>query len=434
MKPILRVGRYTVFGAIGSGGMATVHLGRLRGAGGFGRTVAIKRLHASFAGSEAFAARFVAEAKLASRVQHPNVVATIDALASDGELLLVMDHVLGESLQQLLAQGALPPAVAVAVAIDVLRGLHAAHEAVDEQGARLDLVHRDVSPHNVMIGVDGVARLLDFGIATITGDPDLTHGDEAVEGKAAYMAPEQLFGEPLDRRSDVYAVGVVLWECLTGARLFGAGGGQSTATRVLEERVDRPSVRSDDLPVGLDAIVMRALSRDATSRYPDAAAMERALLAAMPPAPPAAVADLLEVRCAEALAKRRALVGEVEGATQRDDHKRERVPQRARWVAAALALVAGAVWLALPDDAAVADMPMRASASAMVPITAEASSRPARAATARAVSPPRSAAPLPAASPPPRPSPTTEQAADPCDPPFVLDERGHKRYRRGCFP
>ena len=164
------MGRYAIYDAIASGGMARVHLGRLLGPAGFGRTVAIKRLHAQFAENPDFVTMFLDEARLASRVRHPNVVPTLDVVAAEGELLLVMEYVHGEPLSRLLRtlsprRERIPLRTTCAIVSSLLHGLHAAHEAKNEAGQDLGLVHRDVSPQNVLVGLDGVVRVADFGVA-----------------------------------------------------------------------------------------------------------------------------------------------------------------------------------------------------------------------------------------------------------------------------
>jgi len=192
--------------------MATVHIGRLVGPAGFARIVAIKRMHAQFAADPDFVAMFLDEAWLAARIQHPNVVQTLDVVTTEGELFLVMEYVQGETLARLERSareaGELPPArVVVGIASSMLHGLHAAHEAKDESGKALSIVHRDVSPQNVMVGVDGIARLLDFGVAKATVRLQTTREGQ-LKGKLAYMAPEQLAGQAT-RASDIYSAGVV---------------------------------------------------------------------------------------------------------------------------------------------------------------------------------------------------------------------------------
>src|SRR6185369_14610263 len=206
------------------GGMATVHLVRLLGPVGFSRTVAIKRLHAQFASDPEFVSMFLDEARLAARIRHPNVVPTLDVVTTGGELFLVMEYVPGESAARLARalrerQQTIPLRVLSGIITGVLHGLHAAHEAKDEQGAPLSIVHRDVSPQNVLVGTDGVARVLDFGVAKAAGRIHQTR-EGSVKGKLPYMPPEQMRGGEISRKTDVYAAAVVLWECLTGEWLF----------------------------------------------------------------------------------------------------------------------------------------------------------------------------------------------------------------------
>src|SRR3984885_9026799 len=216
--------RYVIGDEIAAGGMATVHLGRMRGGGGFARTVAIKRLHAQYAKDPDFFAMLLDEGRLAASIHHPNVVATLDVVASGDDLFVVMEYLHGAPLNTILRDTVrrgerIPPPVAAAIVAGALRGLHAAHEARDAGGALLGVVHRDVSPQNILVGVDGTARVLDFGIAKARGRAHATATGQ-IKGKFAYMPPEQLHGEELDRRADVYAAGVVLWESLVGGRLF----------------------------------------------------------------------------------------------------------------------------------------------------------------------------------------------------------------------
>ena len=229
------IGRYALHGEIASGGMAVVHFGRLLGPVGFSRPVAIKRLHPQLAREPNVRAMFIDEARLASRIRHPNVVPTLDVVTDGGDLLLVMEYVHGESLQQLLRAvrkrgEPVPLRITLAVMTAVLHGLHAAHEATTETGQALNVVHRDVSPQNIMVGVDGVARVLDFGIARATVRLENTR-EGIVKGKLAYMAPEQLGGVVVDRRAAVYAATVVLWEMLTGKRLFVRGAHREAPSR-----------------------------------------------------------------------------------------------------------------------------------------------------------------------------------------------------------
>src|SRR3954467_5396427 len=215
------IDRYELHGEIASGGMARVHLGRLVGPGGFGRTVAIKRLHPHLAKEPEFVDMLTDEARVAGRLGHPNLVPTLDIVAAEGELFLVMEYVPGLTLSVIAKRiGAqnerVPLPIALSIMTGVLHGLHAVHEAKDERGLPLEVVHRDVSPQNILVGSDGVARVLDFGVAKAAGRAHGTQ-DGRIKGKFGYMPPEQLHGEVLDRRADVYAAGVVLWEALVGA-------------------------------------------------------------------------------------------------------------------------------------------------------------------------------------------------------------------------
>ncbi|RLB60345.1 MAG: serine/threonine protein kinase, partial [Deltaproteobacteria bacterium] len=190
--------------------MATVYLGRLNAAGGVGRIVAVKRLHAQFAKNPDFVRMFLDEARLATRIHHPNVVPTLDVVADEGELFVVMDYIRGESLSKLLravtASGdGIPIPIVSSIISGVLQGLDAAHEATDEQGQPLGIVHRDVSPQNILVGEDGMARILDFGVAKAASRLHETQ-DGQLKGKLAYMAPEQIDGA-VTKLCDLYAAG-----------------------------------------------------------------------------------------------------------------------------------------------------------------------------------------------------------------------------------
>jgi serine/threonine-protein kinase len=310
------VGRYVLYGEIASGGMATVHFGRLIGPAGFARPVAIKRLHAQFARDPDFVKMFLDEARLAARIAHPNVVSTLDVVAEDGEVFLVMEYVPGTSLGQLVRtlrkSGArVPPLVAVGIVSGVLQGLQAAHEARDDRGDRLDLVHRDVSPQNVLVGTDGIARLLDFGVAKASGRMQTTR-DGQLKGKLAYMAPEQVRGDPLTRRTDVYAAAVVLWEALTGKRLFYAENEASVLARVLCAEVPAPSSIVPELPRSFDRVVLRGLDRDPAKRYANAREMAADLDACVGAASPAEIGEWVQATATDELRQRAAHIAEVE--------------------------------------------------------------------------------------------------------------------------
>ncbi len=285
--PGTRLGRYEIITHLASGGMATVFLGRALGVAGFHRLVAIKLLHPHVAADQQFITMFLDEARLAARIRHPNVVATVDLQNGPEGHYLVMEFIEGESLLGLLRQTVkmnrpMPAGIAIRIVLDALAGLHAAHELRGDLGESLNLVHRDVSPHNILVGVDGIARIVDFGIARAEERIGTTR-DGQVKGKLAYMAPEQTSGENVDRRVDVFTAGIVLWETLTGRRLF---RGQTDA-EVLRNLLDKPILRlrevSPAYPQALDDVCARALNRDRDERFDSTADFAEALEEAAEP-------------------------------------------------------------------------------------------------------------------------------------------------------
>jgi serine/threonine-protein kinase len=313
-------GRYAILGALATGGMAKVYLGRMTTAGGFSRLVAIKQLHRELAADPELVAMFFDEARWSAQIRHPNVVATLDVVsgpvAGDAagparpHVSLVLEYVEGAPLSELADAGArLPAPIALAIVVGVLRGLHGAHEATDDAGAPLGIVHRDVSPQNVIVGVDGAPRVIDFGVAKARSRGS---SGGVVRGKVRYLAPEQLLGRPATRAADVYAAGVVLWELLADRRLIPEGEEQAMIARVLEARFEPPSAFAPDqaIPPGLDAIVLRALAQDPGARFATAAEMADALegLAAPVAARPTEVGKLVAERAKERLDRQRALV------------------------------------------------------------------------------------------------------------------------------
>jgi serine/threonine-protein kinase len=314
------VGRYAIFDEIASGGMATVYLGRLTGSGGFSRTVAIKRLHPQFAKDPEFVTMFLDEARLAARIRHPNVVPTLDVVAASGELFHVMEYVQGESLSH-LARGVkargerVPLRILMRIMNDVLQGLHAAHEARDERGVPLCIVHRDVTPQNILVGADGVARLLDFGVAKAAGRAHTTQ-DGQIKGKLAYMAPEQLLSSGVTRETDVYAASVVLWEMLAGERLFTGENELDVVAKLLQRDIRPPSRIAPDVPPALDALVMRGLDSQTRQRFASAREMCLALGACgVPEATSLEVGEWVEHLASQAIAGRSARIAVIESQT-----------------------------------------------------------------------------------------------------------------------
>ncbi len=276
-----KLDRFELIAELASGGMGTVFLARLGGAGGFQRLYAIKRLHEHLARHAEFIEMFLDEARLAARIHHPNVVPILEIGTTDAGYYLVMEYVEGDTAGHLFYSATqekkdVPPRVAVRIVLDVLAGLHAAHEGTDDEGRSLEIVHRDVSPHNILVSVDGVARITDFGIARAASRLAITRTGQ-LKGKVAYMAPEQARSEKIDRRADVFAMGICLWEMLAGRRLFKAEGEGETLNRLLYEPI--PSLRSVDpeIPREIDEICAKALNRDLDERFATAAEFSDAL-------------------------------------------------------------------------------------------------------------------------------------------------------------
>jgi serine/threonine protein kinase len=299
--------------------MATVHFGRQSGAAGFSRTVAIKRLHPNLAKDPEFVAMFLDEARLVARIRHPNVVPTIDVVATEGEVFVVMEYVHGESLARLrtaMAQAGrvADPRIVASVISGVLHGLHAAHEAKSEVGQPLNIVHRDVSPQNILVGIEGISRVLDFGVAKAIGRVQSTREGQ-IKGKLAYMAPEQLQGGHVTRRADIYAVAAVTWEAFTGQRLFSDKDTGALVTAILSESILPPSAVSPHVAGAFDRVVMRGLERDPARRYSTAREMALDLERCAGIVSPSEVGTWVERWAGPTLSNRAALMAEIE-ATQ----------------------------------------------------------------------------------------------------------------------
>lgn len=318
-QPLRQLGRYALFGEMAKGGMANVHLGRLLGSAGFARTVVIKRMKAELAEDNEFVEMFVDEARLASRIQHPNVVSTLDVVRHDKELFIVMEYVHGKSLDELITASAkrdevIPPRIVSALGVQALLGLHAAHEASSEDGEPLHLVHRDFTPHNLMVDVDGAARVVDFGVAMAAQKLHKTREGQ-VKGKWAYMSPEQVAGEEIDRRSDIFAAGIVLWEALTCQRLFFHENPARIATDITYKDVEPPSRHGSDCPAALDDVVLKALEKEPGDRFATAREMAQALRKAQPPTDVLDVSGWLDDIAGESLAARAREVAAIEKAS-----------------------------------------------------------------------------------------------------------------------
>ncbi len=272
---ISRFGNYEIVYELKSGGMGAVLLGRRRGPGAFEQLVAIKTIRPEYANAPSVRAMFLDEAAILARLNHPAIAHVHDFGEDGGTLYMVMEYVAGIAFRDLER----PPPLVVARAIaEAARGLHAAHEARDLHGSPLGLVHRDISPDNLLLGYDGHVKVIDFGIALIKNRQAPVTEFGTVKGKPPYMSPEQVKNEPMDRRSDVFSLAVVAWEMLTGKHLFEGDSIYTIALAVEQQALVPPSrALGEQLPLGLDAAVMNALDRNLATRTATAAAFADSL-------------------------------------------------------------------------------------------------------------------------------------------------------------
>ena len=275
------LGRYRVVDEIGVGGMASVHLARMDGAGGFQKWVAIKKIHPHLTEDEQFIHMFLDEARIAARISHPNVAQVFDLGEQDHTYWIAMEYLHGEPLREVMRSNedrgiATRPELAARIVADAAEGLHAAHELRGKNGEPLNLVHRDVSPHNLFVTYDGMVKVVDFGIAKVSGRLSSTRAG-TLKGKLAYMSPEQVRGSAIDRRTDIFALGVVLWELTTGQRLFRMDSDLETLEKVQACIVPPPSSVRPDFPAELESVVMRTLQRRPEMRFQTARELSRAL-------------------------------------------------------------------------------------------------------------------------------------------------------------
>jgi serine/threonine-protein kinase len=277
-----QIGRHQIVGYIATGGMAELYLAREPS----GRPVVIKRILPHLARQTSFVSMFIDEARIGSMAKHPNLVEVFELGQVGTDLFLVMEYLVGENLSGLVRRlvkrrERMDYGLAAYLIAEVCDGLHAAHELKDKDGERLELVHRDVSPQNIFITYGGDVKLLDFGVATAASRLTQTATGE-VKGKYAYMSPEQCRGDDLDRRSDIFSVGTVLYELTTLRRLFKRPNELQVMKAVSEGPIPRPTREVEDYPAALETICVRALARDRRQRFATAADMRDALLAAMP--------------------------------------------------------------------------------------------------------------------------------------------------------
>ena len=309
-------GRYSLHDSIAVGEVASVHVGLLEGASGFRKPVAFKRLQPSYVYDRAEVARLTYEACVLAHVHHPNVIQVLDLAEVSGESFLVMEYVLGETLAGLVKSGvrcSIP--IAVAVLADALRGLDAAHAARGASGQPLCIVHRNVSPDNLLVGVDGVTRILDFGSALSTaGTRSLLR---EVEPNMSYAAPEQLMQQPVDRRADVFAAGVVLWEALTGKRLFRTAESRDAFLNGANRNIVPASAFNAEVPRSLDEVVFRALGWLPEERFETAGEFAEELEMAVSPASRTEITSFVERKATATLRSQRALLSAIDAPSGR---------------------------------------------------------------------------------------------------------------------
>jgi serine/threonine-protein kinase len=466
--------KYVLGPAIAEGGMGAVHIAKVRGVADFSRIVVVKRMHARLAEEPEYAAMFLDEARMSARIRHANVVQTLDALEVDDELWIVMEYVAGAALSRLGERGRVPPMIALAIFEDVLAGLDAAHGATAADGTSLGLVHRDISPQNVLVGVDGVARLADFGVAKAKNRENVSLVGQ-FKGKIEYAAPEVLRARPATIASDIWSTGVTLWETLVGTPLWGTDTGAALLFRVMETKPQLVSAAAPDVGTAFDDVVARALEADPRARFASAGEMLAALEAAARRAPAREVAAWVEETARAELATRADVVRRVEtqvlGVLEHADtlplppspapppvgagftvplpvptqaRKKSEDPSRTVLIAGA-----GAVAIAIVSAIAFAS---RRSGETAPPVLAPPMTTLATTATSPSSSTPPIAIPpsepeaasnTPAPSRPPTPrahppqaptvKPTGSAVGRDCDPPYTVDAQGDKHYKAQCF-
>ncbi|WP_394848899.1 protein kinase [Pendulispora brunnea] len=319
-------GKYRPILELGRGGMAVVYLAVVRGPAGFNKLQVIKQLRPELAGEPEQVAMFLNEARVSARINHPNVV-QINEIGREGEAyFMAMEYVDGQTLERIFraAKGDIPLRLHLKVIAEALAGLHIAHELKDFNGSPLEIVHRDVSPHNILVGYEGEVKVLDFGIAKVAGSRSETRTG-VLKGKFTYMAPEQFLGQKIDRRTDVFAAGVMLWQAVTKRRLWGREVNEiEVYRRVVESRIPRPREVNAAVPAVLDDMVMKALSTDPAARYQSAdefrAAIEDYLAAEHAHATPRELGALVSTHFAdERRAVRAAIEERMRGAAASKD-------------------------------------------------------------------------------------------------------------------
>jgi serine/threonine-protein kinase len=337
-----RFGRYELLYRLASGGMANIYVARFLGVEGFEKLLAIKRIHDHLTEDPQFIKMFFDEARVASRIMHPNVVQVIELGEVDGVYFMAMEYVHGESLSSVLWRVKLHPRVCAKIVADAAAGLHGAHQLCDAGGRPLNVVHRDVSPQNILLSYDGAVKVTDFGVARARDNAQSTAGS-SLKGKFSYMSPEQASAEPVDRRSDVFALGIVLYELTTRTRLFKGSSSVQTLRKVTSQVIPPPSQFITGYPKQLEQVVLSALERNPARRLQSAEQLqhelERFLAASGDPVLPSRVGTFMARSFADRIDEKRKMLlglrardlGEQSGnrppssAAADDDHQRDAV-------------------------------------------------------------------------------------------------------------
>ncbi len=276
-KPI-RFGKYTLIDRIAVGGMAEIFLARQAGLEGFEKTIVIKRIRPHLSKQSNFVKMFLNEAKLAAQLNHPNIVQIYDLGRIGESYFIAMEYIFGRDMRRIIPKAdalgiPFPMVYALKIASSVCEGLYYAHARTDMYGNALNIVHRDVTPENIFVSFDGTVKVLDFGIAKAANQIEQTRAGE-IKGKLSYMSPEQCMGKPLDNRSDIFSLGVVLYEWLTGFKLFTGDSEVAILKSITEGKIYAPSYFKADIPEGVEAILMKALEKDREKRYQTAWEMQ----------------------------------------------------------------------------------------------------------------------------------------------------------------
>src|SRR3954470_11565559 len=290
-------GKYSLVARLATGGMAEIFLARLQGAAGFEKLVCIKRILPHLARDKQFVAMFLDEARIAARISHPNVCQVFELGEIEGSYFLAMEYLEGVPLACFRRRdyyGAMPdPRLVAGIAVQACEGLHHAHQLKNTDGSVMEVVHRDISPQNLFVTVDGIVKVLDFGIAKIQ-DARVRTSTGAVKGTYAYMAPEQLRGERLDPRTDVFALGIVMWETLARRHLFKRDTEFLTSQAITAEPVEDICAIRPDVPPALSSVIMTALARDRGERFPTARVLGEAIAAAIQPLTSSAISEEIQ--------------------------------------------------------------------------------------------------------------------------------------------